>query len=114
MPHKLDINIEAAQTTLIPKKSFSPELSKLLAKLSFEFDQQSQIVISEVCNDIVFLSVVDKKMHDLAMLMFPTGKFFSTYRLLFQFFEKLTRSDKRSKHQIFANITKHSFDLFIF
>jgi hypothetical protein len=114
MPHKLDINIEPAQTTLVPKKFFNPEQRQAVAELNFEFDSKLQVVLSEICNDIVFLSVVDKKMHDAAMSMFPTGKFFSTYRLLFQFFEKLTRSDKRSKHQIFLNIASNSFDLFIF
>jgi hypothetical protein len=114
MPHKLDINIELAQTTLVPKKIFNPKLTQNLVELSFEFDGKSQIILSETNNEIVFLSVVDKKMYDLATSMFPTGKFFSTYRLLYQTFEKSARSDKRSKHQIFANITPNLFDLFIF
>jgi len=114
MPHKLDINIEPAQTTLVPKKIFNLEWSQAFVELNFEFDSESQIVLFETCNDIVFLSVVDKKMNELATSMFPTGKFYSTYRLLYHFFEKMTRSDKRSKHQIFANITSNSFDLFVF
>jgi len=114
MPHKLDINIEPVQTTLVPQKIFDREWSQVFAELNFEFDSKSQIALSETCNNIVFLSVVDKKMHDLAASMFPTGKFYSTYRLLFRMFEKSARSDKRSKHQIFANITSNSFDLFIF
>jgi len=114
MPHKLDVNIEPAQTTLVPKKIFNLEWSQAFAELNFEFNSETQIVLSEICNDVVFLSVVDQKMHDTAMSMFPTGKFFSTYRLLFQIFEKWTHADKRSKHQIFANITTNSFDLFVF
>jgi len=114
MPHKLDVNIEPAQTTLVPKKIFNLEWSQAFVELNFEFNSETQIVLSETCNDIVFLSVVDKKLHNLAVSIFPTGKFFSTYRLLFHFFEKWTRADKRSKHQIFANITPNSFDLFVF
>jgi len=114
MSHKLDINIEPAQTTLVPKKIFNPDWSQALAELNFEFDSTSQIVLSETCNNIVFLSVVDKKMHDTSMSMFPTGQLYSTYHLLFHFFENAARSDKRSKHQIFANITPSSFDLFVF
>jgi hypothetical protein len=114
MPHKLDINIEPAQTTLVPKKVFNQELSQTIAELNFEFDSKSQVVLSEICNDIVFVSVVDKKMYDVATSMFPTGKFYSVYRMLVQFFEKTTRSDKRSKHQIFVNMSRNSFDLFVF
>ena len=114
MPHKLDINIEPAQTTLVPKKIFNPEWSQAFVELNFDFDSKSQIVVSETYNDIVFLSVVDKNTYEVAMSMFPTGKFFSTYRLLFKFFEKAARADKRNKHQIFANITPNSFDLFVF
>ncbi|MDR1951406.1 MAG: DUF3822 family protein [Bacteroidales bacterium] len=114
MPHKLDINIEPAQTTLVPKKIFNSEWSQAFAELNFEFDSKSQIVLSETYNDIVFLSVVDKKMYNSATAMFPTGEFFSTYRLLFHAFEKLAHSDKRNRHQIFVNITPKSFDLFVF
>ncbi|MCL2027160.1 MAG: DUF3822 family protein [Bacteroidales bacterium] len=114
MSHKLDINIEPAQTTLVPKKIFNPERSQAFVELNFEFDSTSQVVLSETCNDIVFLSVVDQKIYDVAMSMFPTGKFFSTYHLLYQAFEKSTRLDKRSKHQVFLNLTANSFDLFVF
>jgi len=114
MPHRLDINIEPAQTTLVPKNIFDPKLEQALAELNFGFDTKSQVVLSETSSDIVFLSIVDKKMYDKAMCMFPNGRFFSTYRLLFQIFKKLTCADKRSKHQVFANIMPDSFDLFIF
>jgi hypothetical protein len=114
MPHKLDINIESAQTTIIPRKIFNPEWSQDLVELNFEFDPKNQVILSEVCRDIVFLSVIDKNMHDLALSKFPASKFYSTYRLLFQIFERATRSDKRNRHQIFANITPNSFDLFVF
>ncbi|MCL2414699.1 MAG: DUF3822 family protein [Bacteroidales bacterium] len=114
MPHRLDINIEPAQTTLIPKKIFDPELEHAVAELNFGFDAKSQVVLSEISNDIVFLSVVDKKVYDRAVCMFPNGKFFSTYRLLFQGFKKLTHADRRSKHQVFVNTTPDSFDLFVF
>ena len=108
------LNIEPAQTTLIPNKFFRSEWSRVIAELNFQFDSESQIVLTETHNDIVFLSVVDKKMYDLALSKFPNGEFYSTYRLLFQTFEKLARSDKRNRHQIFINITPNSFDLFIF
>jgi len=114
MPHRLDINIEPAQTTLIPKKFFDPELEQAFAELNFGFDAKSQVVLSEICSDVVFLSVVDKKIHDMAVSKFPTGRIFKTYRLLFQVFKKLTYADKRSKHQVFANIAPNSFDLFVF
>ncbi|MDR0437685.1 MAG: DUF3822 family protein [Bacteroidales bacterium] len=107
-------NIEPAQTTLIPSKFFRSEWSEIIADLNFQFDRNSQLVLSETYNNIVFLSVVDKKMYDFAILMFPTGEYYSMYRHLFQTFEKLVRSDKRNRHQIFVNITLNSFDLFIF
>ncbi|MCL2416423.1 MAG: DUF3822 family protein [Bacteroidales bacterium] len=114
MPHRLDINIEPAQTTLIPKEIFNPELKQAIVELNFGFDAKYQVVLSEICNDVVFLSVVDKKMYDMATCKFPAVAFFSTYRLLFLGFKKLSRADKRSKHQIFVNIMPNSFDLFIF
>jgi hypothetical protein len=114
MPHRLDINIESAQTTLVPKKIFNLEWAQTLAELNFEFNSDTQVILPEMCKDIVFLSVVDKETHNLALSMFPTGAYFSTYRLLFLFFEKLARFDKRNQHQIFANITPKSFDLFVF
>ncbi|MCL2413240.1 MAG: DUF3822 family protein [Bacteroidales bacterium] len=114
MPHRLDINIEPAQTTLVPKKIFNPRLEQVFAELNFGFDSKSQVVLSEKCNDIVFLSVVDKNLYDRAISMFPSKEFFSTYRLLLQGFRKQARTDKRSKHQIFANIAPNSFDLFVF
>jgi len=114
MPHRLDINIEPAQTTLVPKHIFNATLEQPLAELNFEFDKKTQVVLSETSQNIVFLSVVDKKTYDNATSMFPAGRFFSTYRLLFQRFEKLTRADKRSKHQVFVNITPNTFDLFVF
>ena len=114
MPHRLDINIEPAQTTLVPKKVYRSESNQVFAELNFEFNSETQVVLSEICKDIVFVSIVDKETHDLAVKMFPTGKFFSTYRMLFQAFEKATRSDKRSKYQVFINLTANSFDLFVF
>jgi len=114
MPHRLDINLEPAQTTLVSKDLFNADLEQTLAELNFGFDKKTQVVLSETARNMVFLSVVDKKSYDNATSKFPTGKFFSTYRLLFQRFEKLTHTDKRSKHQLFVNITPDSFDLFVF
>ncbi|MCL2682040.1 MAG: DUF3822 family protein [Bacteroidales bacterium] len=107
-------NIEPAQTTLIPSKFFRLEWSEMIADLNFQFDRNSQFVLIETYNNIVFLSVVDKKMYNFAVSMFPNGEYCSRYRLLFRPFEKLAHSEKRNRHQIFINITPNSFDLFIF
>jgi len=114
MPHRLDINLEPAQTTLVSKHIFNATLEQALAELNFGFDKKTQTVLSETARDMVFLSVVDKKAYENAVSKFPDGKFFSTYRLLFQRFEKLTHTDKRSRHQLFVNITPNAFDLFVF
>ncbi len=108
------LNIEPAQTTLVPAKFFRSEWSQPIADLNFEFDPASQCVVSETYNDIVFLSVIDKKKYDDALAMFSNSEYYSTYRLLFQTFEKLAHSDKHNRHQIFAHIAPKSFDLFIF
>jgi hypothetical protein len=108
------LNIEPAQTTLIPNKLFRSEWSRAIVDLNFQFDPNTQLILSETQNNLVFLSVVDKKNYNLALTMFPNGEYYSTYRLLFQAFEKSARSDKRNRHQIFVNITPNSFDLFVF
>ena len=108
------INIEPAQTTLVPQKIFPPEWSSAIAELNFQFDPERQCVLSEIHNNLVFVSVVDKQTYDAALSLFPTGEYYSTYRLLFQAFEKLARSDKRNRHQIFAHIAPNTLDLFVF
>ena len=112
MLHRL--NIEPALTTLVPEKFFREEWSLAFAELNFQFDPESQVILSETYNDLVFLSVVDKKTYDAALSMFPQGEYYSTCRLLFQTFEKSALSDKRNRHQIFVNIAPKAFDLFIF
>jgi hypothetical protein len=107
-------NIEPAQTTLIPEKIFRLEWSQLVVDLNFQFDPVSQIVLSETHNNIVFLSVADKKTYELALSLFPNGEYYSTFRLLFHCFEKLARLDKRNRQQIFVHIAPTFFDLFIF
>lgn len=112
MNHRL--NIEPAQTTLIPRKLFIPEWVDPIVHLNFECDPKEQIILSEEYGDLVFLSVLDKKKYTQACELFPQGTFFSTYRLLFQTFEKIAKSDKKNRYSVFANFSQTSFDLFIF
>jgi hypothetical protein len=110
------INIEPVQTTLVPKQLFSLELGRAIVELNFKFDQASKHILTETYNDIIFLSIVDKKVYDSALVMFPNGEYCSTSRLLFQTFEKLAQADKhhRNRHHIFAHILPNALDLFIF
>lgn len=108
------INIEPTQTTLIPQKLFRPEWSERFAELNFKYIPQQQVVLSEWHEDLVFLSVIDKKSYENVQNQFPKGIFFSTYRILFLGFERIAKLDRKNRFQLFVNLASTTFDLFIF